>query len=116
MKHSQTEKTLRSYEVSVNAMLKRCKQHQGKEMVKAVLKTGADGEIEFDFPKLAESLENNSNVYFRYTLQYQIKMNTAKESGLGHIKRFRGPPTRPSPACSPRWTRSASASSSSSGT
>ena len=60
MKHSRTEKTLRSYEVSVNAMLKRCKQHQGKEMVKAVLKTGADGEIEFDFPKLAESTRTST--------------------------------------------------------
>ena len=62
MKHSRTEKTLRSYEVSVNAMLKRCKQHQGKEMVKAVLKTGIDGEIEFDFPKLAESTRTSTFV------------------------------------------------------
>ena len=45
MKHSRTEKTLRSYEVSVNAMLTWCKQHQDEEMVKAVLKTGADGDI-----------------------------------------------------------------------
>ena len=81
MTHARTEKTLRSYEVAVQSLLSWCAHHKNEEIVKEVLKADNGGKIEFDYPKLAKSLESIKNVYFRYTLQYQIKMNLSKKSG-----------------------------------
>ena len=89
MTHARTAKTLRSYEVAVNSLLSWCTLHKDEQMVREVVKIRDNSPIEFDYPKLAKSLESMANVYFRYTLQYQIKMNLSKKSGLGHIKRVR---------------------------
>ena len=86
MKHARTAKTLQSYEVAVNSLLNWCTHHKDEQIVRQVVKFCDSGKIEFDYLKLAKSLESMNNVYFRYTLQYQIKMNQMKKSGLGHIK------------------------------
>lgn len=50
---------------------------------------GTCARFELDFKKVAQSLESKKNIYFRYTMGYQMKMQSQGKSGLGHIKRLR---------------------------
>ena len=63
-------------------------RHKNEDLIKEVTKTDG-GVFQFEYKKLAESLESPNNVFFRYTLYYQIAMNSKRKSGLGHIKRLR---------------------------
>jgi len=86
---ARTKKTLRGYENAVEVLRLWCEKHKEELLVKNVTRENEDGKIEIDFKKLAKSLEIRDNIYFRYTMCYQIMMQKQQKSGLGHIKRLR---------------------------
>ena len=69
--HARGKKTLKSYERAMKLLLAWCERHKNEDLIKEVTKMDG-GVFQFDYKKLAESLESPNNVFFRYTLYYQI--------------------------------------------
>jgi len=69
--HARGKKTLKSYERAMKLLLAWCERHKNEDLIKEVAKMDG-GVFQFDYKKLAESLESPNNVFFRYTLYYQI--------------------------------------------
>ena len=89
LRRARHKKTLRGYLLAVETLRLWCERHKDMDLVKGVATIRDDGSFDFDYKKLAKSLESPENVYFRYTIGYQTKMQNQRKSGLGAIKRLR---------------------------
>lgn len=64
--HARGKKTLKSYERAIKLLLAWCERHKNEDLIKEVTKMD-DEVFQFDYKKLAKSLESPNNVFFRYT-------------------------------------------------
>ena len=84
------EKTTKAYDAAMKRFLNWCIENKDEEeCVKDVLKTDDDGEIGFDFKKLASSCCVSVNAFTKYTLGLQVRYQSDLKSGMGEIKCLR---------------------------
>ena len=75
LRRARHKKTLRGYLLAVETLRLWCERHKDMDLVKGVATIRDDGSFDFDYKKLAKSLESPENVYFRYTIGYKVERN-----------------------------------------